>query len=59
MLQRLCPDIESMREYLKIRNGYSNQNDRGSFSLEIYLCNPNITEGCAKKDDINNLLDLF
>ena len=35
---RLCPDFESLGDLLKIKNGYSNETERVSFSTEIRLC---------------------
>ena len=34
---RLCPDMEKM-SYLRAKNGYTNSDNRMSFSLEIYKC---------------------
>ena len=36
--KRMCPDIGPMKDILKIKNIYSNLDDRRSFSLEIIKC---------------------
>lgn len=43
-----------MKEYLSIKNGYSNQKDRHSFSLEILKCNG---QKCQADPSISKLLD--
>jgi hypothetical protein len=45
---RLCPDMEKMRDFFKIKNGYSNANDRASFSLAIYKCNSTSCQSTKK-----------
>jgi hypothetical protein len=35
---RICPDFESHpQEYFRLKNGYENQTERYSFSVEIHL----------------------
>ena len=35
---RLCPDFESLRDILQVKNSYQNKNERVSFSIEAVLC---------------------
>ena len=51
---RLCPDIEKMASFLKIKNGYSNVVDRASFSLNIYKCN---STNCHSPKKIGKMLN--
>ena len=37
MSLRLCPDFEAM-DFLKLKNGYSDQKDRHSYAIEIIKC---------------------
>ena len=52
----LCPDLEIMKEYLKIKNKYSDI-ERTSFSLEIMKCNNITNNGTCKPD--SQIEDLF
>lgn len=36
--KRLCPDIEAMKDYWILRNGYTNGTDRSSFNVQVVLC---------------------
>ena len=36
--KRFCPDVDSNGDQLEIKNIYDNENERISFSLEIYRC---------------------
>ena len=46
---RLCPNWERL-DFLSAKNGYSNTEERLSFSLEINLCNKNHNPNCASKE---------
>ena len=50
---RLCPDMDKMK-YLKAKNGYTNSNQRMSFSLEIYKCSHS---NCKSDSEISNMLN--
>ena len=52
-LMRLCPDMEQMAEFLKIKNGYTNSEDRASFSLNIFKCQGT---SCKNETEIRDLL---
>ena len=44
-VKRFCPDIDKIEDYLQIKNGYNNKDERISFSVEIVKCNdtPSVT----------------
>ena len=52
-LMRLCPDMEKMESFFRIKNGYTNNIDRSSFSLDIVKCRG---EFCKSDSQINDLL---
>ena len=54
---RLCPDMESIKDQLVIKNGYSNKKERISFSIQAVLCNAEAGETCAPDEDIDTLLE--
>ena len=54
---RLCPDMESIKDHLVIKNGYSNKKERISFSIQAVLCNAEAGETCAPNGDIDTLLE--
>ena len=31
--RKICPDMEHIKEFWKLKNGYSNQNERVSFNI--------------------------
>ena len=35
---RLCPDIKSDHKFYQVQNGYTNETQRNSFSVEILTC---------------------
>ena len=43
--KRLCPDMVSLKDQLRVKNSYSDNNERISFSLQAVTCN-NQTEDC-------------
>jgi len=36
--KRLCPDMTSLKDFLKLKNGYTNYTDRISVSFQIVKC---------------------
>jgi len=42
----MCPDIASLENKLKLKNGYSNQTERISFSIDIISCNKLEDDSC-------------
>ena len=56
MEKRICVDTEEIKDYLKVRNSYSNKQDRGSFSITAVLCE-DPDAGCT--DDQQNIKDLL
>ena len=48
---RLCPNWERL-DFLSAKNGYSNTEERLSFSLEINLCNSNHNPNCQTKEKL-------
>ena len=57
--KRLCPDMEKIKDDLKVKNSYSNKKERVSFSIQAVLCDqPN--ENCADPEKIDQFLkDIF
>jgi hypothetical protein len=57
MEKRLCVDMDQIKDYLKVRNPYSNKQDRGSFSISAVICE-DVDAGCTDiQQDIKDLLD--
>ena len=42
---RLCPNWERL-SFLKVKNDYTNTNERYSFAVEIHVCNPDHNPKC-------------
>lgn len=59
LIQRVCPDLEFMQDYWRIKNSYTNYDERHSFNIAVVVCNNETagSEGCATKDDIDFLLE--
>ena len=38
---RICPDIPKEAPWYRLKNGYTNRNERVSFSIDIYKCDGN------------------
>ena len=56
----LCPAAESVRDYYRIENGYSNVDKKRSFSLEVITCNSEVRgDHCASDEDIEELTSHF
>ena len=54
----LCPATEGLDDWYKLKNSYSNVDDRSSFSLEIVTCNDELTPGqCAEEHEIRTLVE--
>ena len=51
LTRRFCPDMDKMKTFLKVKNGYSNW-DRSSFSIEISVCNINHNSECESREKI-------
>ena len=54
--KRLCPDGDRIKNFWKIKNGYSNAKDRISFTIQAVLCNDQ-AQTCAPEEDIDFLLE--
>ena len=52
---RLCPDLEAINDQLQVKNGYSNNEDRISFGIEIHKCDN--SDECKSDDEISTFLD--
>lgn len=46
-----------MKDYWRIKNGYTNYDERISFNIAVVVCNNDTDSNCATKDDIDFLLD--
>ena len=56
-MSRFCPDFDAIKDYWRIKNGYTNQTERLSFSIEILKCNEDNYHGtCASDPDIDVVL---
>ena len=53
----LCPDIDPIIDFYKLKNSYTNYNNRTMFSVEIITCNKDIHNECADEDDIIEFVD--
>jgi len=56
---RYCPDMDSIKDILKLKNGYLNNEDRISFSVEIEKCNSLENPNCKKDAAIQKVLDVL
>lgn len=55
--KRICPDIEAMKDFWILRNGYTNMTERQSFNMQVALCNQTNDASCRDPADISFLLD--
>ena len=53
--RRLCVDEEKLKDQLFIKNSYSNNKERTSFSVVATVCKNSTV--CASKEDIDELLE--
>ena len=53
----MCPDIDLISDYYRLKNSYTTHSDRFSFSIEIITCNKEIHSECAEEDKIIEFLD--
>ena len=37
---RICPDLETIKEVLRVKNSYTDKNERVSFSIQAVACDP-------------------
>ena len=44
--KRLCPDMDKLKDFWKIKGGYSNSVDRFHVHLEITKCNIKFNPNC-------------
>tara|TARA_B110000285_G_C14934631_1_gene518970 strand:+ start:147 stop:434 length:288 start_codon:yes stop_codon:yes gene_type:complete len=54
--KRLCPDIEKLKDQLRVKNSYSNKEERISFSIQAVNCD-NSTEDCQEFSIIEKFFD--
>lgn len=55
---RLCPDTHKIKDWWKLKNEYSNHNDRKSFNVQVALCdNSTSPVPCAPIEDTIYLLN--
>ena len=48
---RLCPDMDTIKDLLRVKNSYSDKNERVSFSIQAVACDQNEDENCASTPD--------
>ena len=49
--KRLCPDMDTIKEVLRVKNSYSDKDERVSFSLQAVACDQSL-DTCASTADI-------
>ena len=54
--RRLCPDMETIKDVLRVKNSYTDKNERVSFSIQAVACDPNV-ETCASTDDLDEFFN--
>lgn len=54
--RRLCPDMETIKDVLRVKNSYIDKNERVSFSIQAVACDPNL-ETCASTDDLDEFFN--
>ena len=55
--QRICPDIEKLKDDLHLKNGYANRKDRISFVFEAIKCHSKYDSSCKDDHETQELLD--
>jgi len=53
---RLCPDLKKDDEFYKVKNAYSNETLRNSFSVEIVKCSEQISNVCKTDEEVRAML---
>ena len=48
---RLCPDMDLVKDTLRLKNSYTNKEERVSFSIQTVLCNDEYSD-IYEKDPI-------
>ena len=52
--------MDSLDSFYKIKNGYTNQTERASFSIEVHKCNIDHDGPLCKSDtEINEILEML
>ena len=54
--RRLCPDMKSIKEILRVKNSYTDKDERVSFSMQVVSCDRDI-EDCADLDSIDKFFE--
>ena len=53
---RFCPDFESLKDIIQVKNGYSNKTERVAFGFTVVVCDKHKDKSCANSDQIDLLL---
>ena len=56
----LCPDIDKVKDWFQLKNGYTNTKERDSFSLEVITCDQiwhDEDNYCAPEEDIEEFVN--
>ena len=48
---RLCPDMDTIKDLLRVKNSYSDKNERVSFSIQAVACDQSVDKNCASTPD--------
>ena len=51
----LCPDVEKIKDFYKLNNGYYDDVETDSFSIEIISCSRDTRDDCQSEEDIRAL----
>ena len=54
--RRLCPDMNSIQDILRVKNKYTDKDERVSFSMQAVSCDRDI-EDCADPDSIEKFFE--
>ena len=57
--KRLCPDMENIKNQLRVKNSYMNKEERISFSIEAVLCDQEGDDCALTGSKIDLLNDIY
>ena len=57
-VQRICPDMDHLKDFYRVLNGYTNKTERVNFSIEVHRCtDPN--DNCESDEEIAHIVPMF
>ena len=54
--RRLCPDMNSIKDFLRVKNSYNDKDERVSFSMQAVSCDSDVEE-CADPASIDQFFE--